>query len=239
MDISAAQAREFDRYVDLLLAERSRANLTSLRDPAAIRRRHFAESLALLDAVEKAGALSPPLIDIGTGAGFPGVPIRIARPDLRLTLLEATGKKAAFLERLREALGLRDVAVIHGRAEELAHDPAHREAYGLATARAVAPLPVLVELALPFLRIGGHLAALKGSGAGREVREAERSLRECGGEVVEVRALELPDSAHPPALVLIRKVAPTPARYPRRPGVPSKRPLQASAGVRDTNRRLR
>jgi 16S rRNA (guanine527-N7)-methyltransferase len=225
IQISREQAIKFDRYVELVLGQRSRAGLTSLRDAQAIRRRHFDESLAFLDAVEQAGALASPVIDIGSGAGFPGVPARIVRPELRLTLLEATGKKAAFLEMLCAELDLRDVVVIHARAEELAHHPGHREVYGLAMARAVAPLRVLVELALAFVRVGGYLAAVKGSGAEREVREAARALAECGGEVINVAPLNLAAEPHPPRLVLVRKSAKTPDRYPRRPGIPSKRPL--------------
>jgi 16S rRNA (guanine527-N7)-methyltransferase len=188
-------------------------------------RRHFGESLALLRVLEDAGLLRSPAIDIGSGAGFPGVPIKIVRPELRLTLLEATGKKVAFLTLLVEALGLRDVSVVHGRAEEVAHDPAHRERYLLALARAVAPLRVLVELALPFLQIGGVLAAPKGSAARREVEEAATALQACGGEVEAVRPLPLAPKGPVPTLVLVRKVAPSPAHLPRRPGIPAKRPL--------------
>jgi 16S rRNA (guanine527-N7)-methyltransferase len=225
VEISQEQAKKFDAYVELLLAERARAGLTSLRDPEEIRRRHFDESLACLAAVEAKGILTSPAIDVGSGAGFPGVPMKIVRPDLHLTLLEATGKKAAFLEKLSEVLELPDVVVLHGRAEDVARDPVHRDTYGLALARAVAPLRVLVELALPFLKTGGHLAAVKGSGAGREVAEAAQALEECGGVVIDITALALPGRPHPPQLVLVRKVAATPKKYPRRPGIPTKRPL--------------
>jgi 16S rRNA (guanine527-N7)-methyltransferase len=224
IEISTEQAKKVDRYVELLLAHRDRAGLTSLRDPDQIRRRHFDESLALLGVLEPTGAFASPAIDIGSGAGLPGVPIKIARPDLRLTLLEATGKKAAFLEMLCTELALQDVTVLHARAEDAGRDPAHREHYALALARAVAPLRVLVELALPFVRAGGHLAAVKGSGAEREAREAQPALAECGGEVIGITPLAV-NAPHPPKLVLVRKTAATPERYPRRPGIPSKRPL--------------
>lgn len=207
------------------MAERCRAGLTSLTRRGEVERRHFGESLAVLGALETAGAFGSPAIDIGAGGGFPGVPIKIVRPDLRLTLLEATGKKAAFLELLAERLGLTDVAVVHGRAEELAHDPGHREAYRLALARAVAPLRVLVELALPFLETGGFLAAPKGSGAEQEVRDAANALAVCGGRVDLIEPLDLSGPGPVPTLVLVRKVAPTSGRYPRRAGIPGKRPL--------------
>ncbi len=226
-DLSSGQLQAFQTYSRLLLAERRRASLTSVADPEAIQRRHFLESLALLRAIEDAGAFGSPAIDIGTGAGFPGLPIKLVRPDLSLTLVEATGKKAAFLERLVAELGLSGITVRHGRAEELAHDPAHRAAYQLVLARAVAPLLTLIELALPFLRIDGYLAAPKGSGAPREVREAAAALAACGGRVESVRPLNPPPDHGPvPMLVLVRKVADTPARLPRRPGIPAKRPLR-------------
>ncbi len=223
--LTPEQRALFDSYRQLLIAHRGRAALISRASAEAVERRHFGESLALLRALEEAGALASPAIDIGTGAGFPGVPIKIVRPELRLTLLEATGKKAAFLARLVETLGLRDILVVQGRAEEVGHNPSHRERYLLALARAVAPLRVLVELALPFLQVGGILATPKGSGARREVEEATKALETCGGRVEAVRPLPLPVEGPVPILVLVRKVAPTPAHLPRRPGIPAKRPL--------------
>jgi 16S rRNA (guanine527-N7)-methyltransferase len=214
--LSAAQLDAFAAYTRLLVQEGSRLNLTSLREPEAIEQRHFGESLSLLQALESFEAFASPAIDIGTGAGFPGLPIK-------LTLLEATGKKCRFLELVVDTLGLTGVTVINGRAEELAHDPEHRGAYPLALARAVAPLRVLVELALPILRPDGYLAAPKGSAALREVREAATALRLCGGEVTAVQPLDVPEPA--PVLVLVRKSAETPGAYPRRAGIPSKRPL--------------
>jgi len=223
--IEPDQVEAFRAYIRLIIEEGRRVNLTALRDPEAIERRHFGESLALLDALESLGAFASPAIDIGSGAGFPGLPIKIVRPALQLTLLEATGKKARFLELAVRSLGLTGVAVVQGRAEELAHDARHREAYALAMARAVGPLRVLAELALPFLRIGGFLAAPKGSGAPREVREARNALDICGGEVTAVQALDVPGPGPAPTLVLVRKVRGTPPQYPRRPGIPAKRPL--------------
>lgn len=225
-DLSSEQEEAFRLYLQRILAEREQAALSSLKESEAIQRRHFLESLALLRALEDTGAWGPSAIDIGAGAGFPGLPIKIVRPELRLTLLEATAKKADFLRRLVEHLGLKDTVVIHCRAEELAHSPDHRAGYHLALARAVAPLPVLVELALPFLSLGGYLAAPKGSAAQREVAEAAAALRWCGGQVQAVLPLDLPEAKPAPTLVLIRKVAETPERFPRRPGIPTKRPLR-------------
>jgi len=225
-DLAPGQVEAFRTYYQELIAERPRAGLTSLTDSEAVQRRHFLESLALLRALEDAGAFGATAIDIGTGAGFPGLPIKIVRPALTLTVVEATGKKAAFLRRLVQRLALADVMVVQARAEELARDRAHRSAYHLALARAVAPLRVLVELALPFLRLGGYLATPKGSRAPAEVREAVAALQACGGRLELLRPLDLPDPGPIPTLVLVRKVAETPERFPRRPGIPAKRPLR-------------
>jgi len=226
IDLAPGQVEAFRTYAEELLAQRARAGLTSLTSSEAVQRRHFLESLALLRALEDTDAFGPTAIDIGTGAGFPGLPIKIVRPTLALTLVEATGKKADFLRHLVQRLELTGVTVIQGRAEELAHDPEHRAAYHLALARAVAPLPVLVELALPFLRLGGYLASPKGSRAAREAREAAAALQACGGRVELLQPLELPGPGPVPTLVLVRKIADTPDRYPRRPGIPAKRPLR-------------
>ena len=214
------------RFRDLLLAANATLNLTAVRDAEVIERRHIAESLALLQALEEAGRLPPGarLIDVGSGGGLPGIPLAIARPDLSVTLLEATGKKAAFLEQAARTLALTNVRVIAARAEEAAHDPAEREAYDLATARAVAPLAALLELTLPFVRVGGALAAVKGSRAEEEIAGAAGALRRCGGGAV----ASLPLAAEAPnlRLLLVPKVAPTPPELPRRPGMPVKRPLR-------------
>ena len=224
--VTDAPTREaLGAYRDLLVRNRAAAGLTSLRDPDEIDRRLLGEPLLLLDFLEARGVAISPAIDIGSGAGTPGLPIKIARPALRLTLLEATAKKAAFLKTAVSALGVEDVEVVAARAEELAHDPGHRESYRLALARAVAPLPVLVELALPLLAVGGRLATPKGSSARDEVAASANALSECGGEVEAIETLELPWEGTAPTVVIVRKVARTPDRYPRRPGTPAKRPL--------------
>ena len=220
------QLKKFRTYLDELKAARPRLRLTALTDPEAVQRRHFLEPLALLAALEEIDALGKTAIDIGSGAGFPGLPIKIVRPALRLTLLEANAKRAAFLERLVQRLSLERVTVVNDRAEQVAHNPEHREAYDLVLARAVAPLPTLVELTLPFLRLGGVLAAPKGSGAPREVREAAAALRACGGHVESIHPLQIPGAETSPTLVIVRKTSDTPQRFPRRTGIPAKRPLR-------------
>jgi 16S rRNA (guanine527-N7)-methyltransferase len=228
LPLSAQQLQQFEDYYQQLIAANRRVSLTSITDYQEVQRRHFGESLAVAAALYRAGVLKPGegarVLDLGAGAGFPGLPMRIVHSDLRLTILEATRKKTAFLERLLARLGLQDVALVTGRAEAVAHEPAHREGYDLVLARAVAPLAVLVELALPFLQVGGFLATPKGSRAPQEMAEASRALALCGGRIVS--AEPLPSPALPLTLVLVEKLAPTPAAYPRRPGIPTKRPLR-------------
>lgn len=225
LDLDQTALDRLDHYRDAILAGSERFNLTAIRNAEGIERRLFLDALALVAALQQRDLLSTGVrvLDIGSGAGLPGIPVEICRPGLRMTLLEATGKKCTFLRETIAALGLDNADVVEGRAEELAHDPALRESFDLVIARAVAALPVLVEYALPFLRVGGHLAAPKGTGADREVAEAEKALDELGGVVRELVTLPVEDVAS--TLVLIEKVRPTPERYPRRTGIPSKRPL--------------
>ena len=226
LTLDGRQLGQFEEYYRLLVAANERVNLTSVTAYEEVQRRHFGESLAVAAALYRAGALRPGqrarTIDLGAGAGFPGLPIRIVHPALRLTLLESAAKKTAFLDRVVERLDLADVAVVTGRAESVAHESEHREAYDLALARAVAPLPVLLELALPFLCVGGFLAAPKGSRASQEVVAAAPAFQACGGRILATERLR----GSPLTLVLVEKVAPTPPAYPRRPGVPAKRPLR-------------
>ena len=224
--LDSRQLGQFEEYYRLLVAANERVNLTSVTAYDQVQRRHFGESLAVAAALYRTGVLQPGqparTIDLGAGAGFPGLPIKIVHTALRLTLLESAAKKTAFLEQVVQRLALADVAVVTGRAESAAHEPDHREAYDLALARAVASLPVLLELALPFLHLGGFLAAPKGSRAAQEVAAAAAALKACGGRIFAVE--RLPHS--PLTLVLVEKVAPTPPTYPRRPGIPAKRPLR-------------
>ena len=177
LPLTPAQLESFRVYLENLVAWNRKLNLTAITDPEQIEVRHFLDSLSILQAGEARQELSSPrarAIDIGSGAGFPGIPLAISFPHAHVTLLEATGKKVAFLEHVALQLGLAGVAAIHGRAEEAAHDPAHRGQYGLALARAVAQLPVVVEYALPFCRDGGCLVAHRGSEGAAEARLPDR-----------------------------------------------------------------
>ena len=229
LELDAEAESRFGRYLDLIEAWRVRAGVTAIRDADTIQERLFGESLALLVALREAGILpageSPAIVDIGSGAGIPGIPMHIADPSLALTLVESHGRRCEFLETAIDELALDGVAVRRMRAEEAGRDPELREGFDLAVARAVAPLPVLVEYALPLLRPGGLLAAPKGSRASDELREAEAAIETLGGHVLTPLPLSLPEGAVAQIVVLVRRSGPMPERYPRRPGIPSKRPL--------------
>ena len=164
-------------------------------------------------------------MDVGTGAGFPGLPLRIACPALRVTLIEATGKKAEFCRHVVERLGLEGVEVVHGRAEDVGQDPEHRQRYDVAVARAVAAMPVLAEYLLPLVRLGGQAIAQKGESGPAEAHGAEAAIRLLGGRLRQVTPVELPGVAEARYLVMVEKVAATPPIYPRRAGLPGRRPL--------------
>jgi 16S rRNA (guanine527-N7)-methyltransferase len=226
VDLDEAQARRFRIYRDRIVASAREFNLTAVRDPEAIETRHFIEALAFGALLAKRGLLTEGarLLDVGSGAGLPGLPLKLAWPSLRVTLLEATGKKCRFLEAVVAELGLEGVSVIEARAEEAAHDAALRGRFDLVVARAVAPLPVLLEYCLPFLEVGGHFVASKGSAAKREVEASDAALRELGGVLEDLVPFYPPEVAGQ-TVVIVRKIAETPERYPRRTGIPSKRPL--------------
>jgi 16S rRNA (guanine527-N7)-methyltransferase len=221
----------FDAYRRLLLERNARTNLTAIRDPEEVERRLFLDALLMIPTVDRLRAALPGkrhrLIDVGSGAGFPGLAIKIVRPDLDVTLVEAMGKKAAFLIDAIAALGLAGVSAVHARAEELGHDPAHRDGYDLATARAVASLPALLELCSPLLRVGGSALFPKGAAIDDELRAARRAAALLG---VRVGGVEV--SAEGTRLVRVDKVGKTPGRYPRRSGIPARDPLGAASGER-------
>jgi 16S rRNA (guanine527-N7)-methyltransferase len=227
VELASAALEQLDMLARELIAWNQRFNLTAITDPEGIALRHFADSLSVLPLLPAAPDNTPDIriIDVGSGAGFPGLPLALARPTLRLTLLEATGKKAGFLRHMAGLLGLANVTVVNARAEEAGNRPDHREAYDVALARAVAPLPVLLELTLPFVRVGGRVIAWKKADIGDEINSSVRAVRTLGGQLGERRTLRLTGDEADRMLLVIEKVRPTPAGYPRRPGVPARTPL--------------
>lgn len=222
LSLSDQQLAAFDVYRAELLAWNKRVNLTAISDPGEVELRHFADSLTCLKGLAAILERHPAarIIDVGSGAGFPGLPLKLARPEIRLTLLDSVGKKTAFLEHLVARLSLPNVEVVTARAEELARSAEHRDAYDAAVSRAVAALPVLLELCLPFLRPGGRLVATRGGDLAQQQAEAGRAVRELTARF----GPSLP-GLRGSGLVVVDKLGPTPARYPRRTGVPAKRPL--------------
>lgn len=222
--LTASQLGRMQQYHDLLIERTAFVNLVANDDSEAIQRRHFLESIALGAALREREILRPTsnVLDVGAGAGFPGLVLKIVWPQIGLTLIEATAKKSAFLSDIIGTLGLDQTRALTGRAEDLAHDPALRDAFDLVVARAVAPLPALLELTIPFARLRGHVATPKGSRAAAEVEGASRAAA-----LLSARIFTIPFAVPgpPQTLVVARKDAATPPEYPRRAGIPAKHPL--------------
>lgn len=213
IELGDEQLEQLDAFAHLLVETNRSLNLTRITDPTEIVTNHYLDSLTCLAAAEiKPNAQ---VIDIGTGAGFPGIPIKIARPDLAVTLLDSSMKKLRFIERAVETIGLHGIALLHSRAEEAGREAEHREAYDVAFARAVADMKVLVELALPLVRIGGMLIAQKSEGTDEEIDSARALVGQLGGKIKSVRQIPIPSTDITRRLVVISKVKQTPPKFPR------------------------
>jgi 16S rRNA (guanine527-N7)-methyltransferase len=226
--LETAQLERFLRYEAILLDWNQRLNLTAITAPTEVEVKHFLDSLTPIVALRSAApedAAAGRLLDVGAGAGFPGIPLAIAFPTLRVSLLEATGKKCRFLEHVVGELGLANVDVHCGRAEELGHDVRLRARFDFVIARAVAALPALAELTLPFARVSGRVIALKTLDVEDEVRQAAHALKVLGGRPATSLVVQVPGLREPRRLIIVEKVRATPSAYPRRPGIPAKTPL--------------
>ena len=223
--LSPRQLEQFDIYYQELIDWNQRVNLTTITDYEDVQIRHFLDSLTVTLAWQQQNKVELRLIDVGTGAGIPGIPLKILLPNIKLVLLEATAKKAAFLHHLKHKLGLDNVEIVVGRAEEIAHLSQYRERFDVALSRAVAPLPTLVELTLPFCAIGGSFIAQKKGAIDQEISKAAKAISLLGGNLRQVKRIDLEEFTDEHQLVIIDKVSPTPELYPRRPGIPSKKPL--------------
>lgn len=228
VDLDRATIKRLEALRTLLLDYNQHTNLTAIRDPLEVEIKLFADSLALLPLINaemlSEGRETATVIDIGTGAGFPGLPLAIANPAIQVTLVDATRKKVDFIHHVAESLNLNNVVPIHARSEELAHKQSHREHYDMITARAVALLPALVELCLPFVRIGGLALFTKGRNIDEEVQAASKALEVIGGDLFDIWQPDIMELENT-SIVKIRKFKPTPARYPRATGVPTKNPI--------------
>jgi len=255
ISLTARQIGQFEQYFQLLMDWNERINLTSITDYEEAQLKHFLDSLTPVIVADFSRELD--VIDIGTGGGFPGIPLKIALPDLKMTLLEATKKKTEFLKQAVSEIGLTNVEIIADRAEIIAHDDRYREKYDIVLARAVAILPTLVELALPFCKTGGIFIAqkkgitekqleeilegmnieielalpvcrIKDRSKGpkpTEIEQAYKVIKIMGGTLQQVKTIELDELNDDRMLVVIKKISPTPRKYPRRPGIPEKRPI--------------
>ncbi|MEZ4554037.1 MAG: 16S rRNA (guanine(527)-N(7))-methyltransferase RsmG [Dehalococcoidia bacterium] len=230
LELTEAAIGQFETYLQMLLDWRDRAGLTAITEQATIEQRHFGESLALLVTLRQAGILpelgETRVADLGTGAGFPGLPMRILDPTLELTLIESNGRRCRFLEAVVDALHLDRVRILQTRAEDAGRSPTLRGYFDLVVVRALAAFPVLVEFALPLLREGGVLAAPKGSRAIEELADAGPALAALGAVSEPPLRLSLSPGAAAQQVLIARRVGPLDDRFPRRPGIPAKRPLR-------------
>lgn len=223
-NLNSTQLVALQRFENELIAWNQRFNLTAIREKEQIRVKHFLDSLTCLRVMkEPVGKV----IDVGTGAGFPGLPLKIIFPSMNLTLVESVGKKVEFCQHIVEQLGLDNVEIIQDRAETLGHTVKHRQQYDWALARAVAIMPVLSEYLLPLVKVGGTMLAMKGENAHSETHSAEYAVTILGGHLRKIIPITLPGVVEERHLVVIDKIAATPNTYPRRIGLPSKHPLHS------------
>jgi 16S rRNA (guanine527-N7)-methyltransferase len=223
IELTPSQINAFQSFENLLLSWNEKFNLTSITDPVEIHIKHFLDSLTVLRVIHNSDVFS--LIDIGTGAGFPGIPLKIMLPEMALTLVESSQKKAEFCKVVVKELQLTNTSVVAARAEDLGKDPAHREKYDWAVARAVAELSVLAEYLLPLVKIGGKALAMKSANMEAETQKASHAFSVLGGELFENVKLGLPKGFGERTLIVMKKVNSTPNTYPRRAGTPSKKPI--------------
>ncbi len=221
--LSNAQIDKFSQYARLLAEWNEKINLTAITDPEGIVIKHFLDSLSIAELIPDE---TKTLIDVGTGAGFPGIPLKVIRDNLKVTLLDSLDKRVKFLNEICCNLMLKDIVSVHGRAEDFGVDKKYRERFDFVTARAVANLPVLLEYCLPFVSIGGMFIAMKGPDAKEELKESQKALDILGGEIEDVKIFTLPNSDIERYLILIKKCRHTPTNYPRKSGKPTKQPIK-------------
>lgn len=223
INITDKQMEQFIEYKNMLIEWNEKFNLTAITDEKEIILKHFVDCLAIAAGADLSG--DKKLIDVGTGAGFPGIPVKIAFPETRITLLDSLNKRITFLEELTNKLGLENVECIHARAEDAGADSELRENFDLCISRAVASLSVLCEYCLPFVKVGGSFISMKGPDVSEELYSAKKAINILGGEIVEVKTVNIPETNIMHSLVIIKKVKSTPAKYPRKAGKIKKEPI--------------
>jgi len=221
IELSSEKSEKFIKYKDLLKEWNDKINLTAIVDDKEIILKHFVDSLT----IEKYISENDSVIDIGTGAGFPGIPLKIVKKDINLTLLDSLKKRLIFLEEVCKKLNLENVKIEHGRAEDYGKNKEFREKYDIATARAVADLSVLAEYCLPFVKVGGFFVCMKGNNI-EEIEESKKAVEKLGGKIEKVEKIYLPSTDIERNIILIKKVKATPKDFPRKAGTPSKNPIK-------------
>ena len=219
--INDEQIKKFMNYMNLLLEWNEKINLTAITQPEEVKLKHFVDSLTVLKYIND----DDKVIDIGTGAGFPGIPLKIMNENTKITLLDSLNKRINFLNIVIETLNLRNIQAIHGRAEEIARNKLYREKYDVAVSRAVANLSTLTEYMLPFVKVGGKCICMKGANVNEELERAQNAIKELGGEIERVDNFYLSDNDNERNIIVIKKVKETNPKYPRKAGTPSKEPL--------------
>ena len=215
------QQEQFEKYKNLLLEWNEKINLTAITEEDDIILKHFIDSMTILKNIDENSSI----VDVGTGAGFPGIPIKIANPSINVTLVDSLNKRLIFLEEVIRQLDLKNIKTVHSRAEEFGQNKNYREKFDVATSRAVANLSVLVEYLLPLVKVGGKCICMKGSDIQEELQNSKEAIKTLGGQIDKVEEFTLPNSDIKRNIVVISKIKQTPNKYPRKPGVPSKNPL--------------
>ncbi len=221
--LSDRQKEQFDRYYELMIEKNRVMNLTGITDYDEVCLKHFTDSLTIVRIKNMDQVNS--LIDIGTGAGFPGIPIKIVFPHIEVVLLDSLNKRLKFLDEVIEQLSLEKITTLHGRAEDYAKKKEYREQFDLSVSRAVANLSTLSEYCLPFVKQGGSFISYKSADSDDEIQQAEKAVKILGGDICKVDKFRLPESEIGRSLVEIKKIKSTPGKYPRKAGVPGKEPL--------------
>lgn len=220
IELTKKQIEKFYNYMNLLLEWNEKINLTAIIEPREVILKHFVDSLTIAKYIKE----NEKLIDVGTGAGFPGIPLSIVKENTDIVLLDSLNKRINFLEEIKQNLKLKNITTIHGRAEEFGKNKKEREIYDIATSRAVAPLNILLEYLLPLVKVGGKAICMKGYNI-EEIENAKNALEILGGKIEKIEEITLPNSDIKRNIIIVKKVKNTPSKYPRKPGTPSKEPI--------------